>query len=72
MIFSCTTKNKTTTTSPQRLGANNTVGSPEAGQTNQQNWTEHGVAIAGEVVEIDDLTTRAQIDGYLDETWVQP
>ena len=38
-------------------------GSPEAGLTNQENWTKHGVAIAGGVAPTN--TTRAGIQGFV-------
>ena len=39
------------------------VGSPDAGLTNQQNWTKHGIAIAGAVAPC--TTTRPEVtDGF--------
>ncbi|MCH8042336.1 MAG: fibronectin type III domain-containing protein [Planctomycetes bacterium] len=39
------------------------VGSPEAGLTNQQNWDTYGIAIAGAVAPT--TATRAGIDGFV-------
>lgn len=54
---------------PQTGEYNLSVGSIDSGKTNAQNQTDNGYSIGGVVVEIDDLSTRSQIEGYLDETW---
>lgn len=40
------------------------LGSPDAGLTNQQNWSVHGIAMAGAVSPTLDDTTHPEIDGY--------
>ncbi len=40
-----------------------TIGSPEQGRTNAQNWFNHGIAIAGSMITASNTTTRAGIDG---------
>jgi hypothetical protein len=45
-------------------GTHGLWGSPVAGLTNQQNWAQYGIAIAGEVAP-PTATTRAGIDGLV-------
>jgi hypothetical protein len=40
------------------------LGSPDAGLTNQQNWAQHGIAIAGAVSPTGDDTTHPEVDGF--------
>eukprot|EP01090_Pellita_catalonica_P003475 TRINITY_DN13146_c0_g1_i1.p1 TRINITY_DN13146_c0_g1~~TRINITY_DN13146_c0_g1_i1.p1 ORF type:complete len:488 (-),score=84.08 TRINITY_DN13146_c0_g1_i1:40-1347(-) len=40
------------------------VGSPDAGKTNQENWNEYGLAIAGGITPCTDDSTRPSISGY--------
>jgi len=49
---------------PQSDPANELVGSPVAGLTNQQNWATYGIAIAGAVSPSLDDTTHPEIEGY--------
>ena len=44
------------------------IASPEAGLTNQQNWNQHGVAIAGEVSPCLDNTSKPEIQGFVCST----
>lgn len=45
-------------------GAPQTIGSPEAGLTNTQNWQTHGIAIAGSPASCLDDTSKPEIKGY--------
>ena len=49
---------------PQTTNNGRSVGSPEAGLTNQQNWDTYGIAIAGGLAPCLDDTTRPQILGF--------
>jgi hypothetical protein len=49
---------------PQTTNGGRSVGSPEAGLTNQQNWDTYGIAIAGGLTPCLDDTTRPQILGF--------
>ena len=49
---------------PQTSDDGFTVGSPEAGLTNQENWDTYGIAIAGRLAPCADATTRPEVLGF--------